>query len=92
MVAPAIDKTNFSESGAITPAGSAIEVTPADADISSTSFTRAIYVGTTGTVIVTMAADDAVITFANVQAGSVLPIRVSQVNLGTTASDIVALY
>lgn len=68
----------------------AVAVTPND----STEFpvTRALYVGTSGTLVVTMAEDEADVTYSNVPVG-IFPIQVVKVlSTGTTASDIVALY
>jgi hypothetical protein len=54
--------------------------------------TRAIYVGAAGDVSVVLASGEAVV-LAGVSAGSLLPIRVSRVNVtGTTASLMVGLY
>ena len=54
---------------------------------------RALYIGSGGDVVVTMAADGTDVTFANVPTGTKLPVRVSKVKAtGTTASSIVALY
>jgi hypothetical protein len=53
---------------------------------------RAIYVGGDGAVVATME-DGTNITFAAAKAGSVLPIRATQVvSSGTTASNLVALF
>ncbi|WP_174802050.1 spike base protein, RCAP_Rcc01079 family [Martelella limonii] len=53
--------------------------------------TRAIYVGTAGDLAVTFAAGETV-TFQNVAAGTILPIRVSHVlSTGTTAAALVGL-
>lgn len=52
--------------------------------------TRALYVGTGGTVVATMAGG-AALTFENVQDGSILPVRVSEVGTATTATGIVGL-
>lgn len=73
------------------PASSAAGVTPDDAtDLSDVS--RALYIGGTGDVAVTMKSGDAV-TFKNVIGGTVLAIRVSRVlSTGTTATDIVAMH
>ena len=73
------------------PAGDAAAVTPDDATALST-VPRAIYVGNAGDVSVEMQGGQ-VVTFANVQGGTVLavrPLRVRQT--GTTASGIVALW
>lgn len=53
---------------------------------------RALYVGTGGSLIVTDR-HGTTATFANVPDGAMLPIRVARVlATGTTAADIVALY
>lgn len=60
-----------------------------DADF--TGAPRGVYVGTTGNLVVTMS-DGTVATFANVQGGTMLPIRVKRIqSSGTTASNIVVL-
>lgn len=72
------------------PATSAVAVTKSDSTI-LTQTSRALYVGSTGDVAVTMEGGDTV-TFATVPAGAILPIRVTQVlSTGTSASNIVAL-
>ena len=87
-----IDQKEFGNSGQITPAAFAKEVTPANTDLDDT-FSRAIYVGGGGDLIVTMAGDrDNTITFKAVLSGSMLPLRVAQINLGTTCTDIVVIY
>lgn len=53
--------------------------------------TRALYVGTGGDVTVTMAAGTSV-TFADVPAGTILPIQVTHVTAVSGAADILALY
>lgn len=89
-----IDKQTYSASSVDNPAGEAVEVTPADTDLAK--YTRALYIGGTGDVAVIMAHENVadgttVVTFKGVLAGSILPIRVSQVRAATTATDIVAL-
>ena len=82
---------NYSASGLTTPSGRAAHVTPADADLED--FTRALYVGTSGNLVVRMGVEqDIDITFIDVPAGSLLPIRVAQVRALTTAANIVALF
>lgn len=67
----------------------AIAVTPSDS--TEIRNTRALYIGTGGDVVVTMATGgDA--TFKNVPEGTILPVQVIKVKSATTASDIVALY
>lgn len=71
------------------PAGAGFAITPNDsADLDQV--TRALYVGEAGNVSVTMARGG-VVTFFNVPAGTVLPIRVSRVRVATTASALVGL-
>lgn len=75
------------------PAAHAVAVTPSD----STPLpfvSRGIYVGTTGNLAVVMQGDTTAtaVTFSNVQAGSLLPLRVTYVmSTNTTASNIVAV-
>lgn len=68
----------------------AASVTPNDStDIRPT---RALFVGAAGDIKVDMALGTT-LTFANVQAGSILPVQVKRVySTDTTATDIVALY
>lgn len=66
-------------------------VTPSD----STNLTltaRALYIGGAGNVTV-LTASNTVVTFSNLQTGTILPIRARRVNAtGTTATNIVAIY
>lgn len=74
---------------ATAPAGYGVAVTPSNSTVIPT--TRALYVGVGGSVAVTDI--NGSVTYANVLAGTVLPVQVSQVlSTGTTASSIVALY
>jgi len=70
------------------PAADAFAITPGSSALSLV--TRAIYVGADGDVVVTMLAGTTV-TFADVPAGSVLPIRVSHVLASSTASALIGL-
>lgn len=74
------------------PASAAAAITPADSDLDTT--TCAVYVGVGGDLTVVMSRDGSTTTlFANVVAGTLLPIRCKQIrSTGTTASSIVALY
>lgn len=91
---------NFSGSGVQAPAAHALDVTPADADLSIVAaghFTRAVYVGGVGDLAVRMADNgdqgDQDVIFKAVPAGSILPIRVSQIqSTGTSATLIIALW
>lgn len=67
----------------------AVAVTKSDVTIIPT--TRALWIGVTGNVVVTMAHGQTPITFANVPVG-VLPVQVTQVLDATTATSIVAMY
>lgn len=68
-------------------------VTPNDnADI-DTATTRALYVGTGGDLVVTMADEQAAdVTFRNVPDGMLLDLGVARVKSASTAADIVALF
>lgn len=68
----------------------AAAVTASDATI--IPVTRALYIGTGGTLVVRMAGSQTNVTFSSVPNG-VFPIQVDMVlSTGTTASSIVALY
>ena len=69
------------------PAGGAFSVTPADEDLDI--YPRALWVGGSGNLVVTMLNDE-VVTF--VGASGWMPIRVKRVNAATGASSIVAVY
>lgn len=72
--------------------GRAVVITPADgADLANP--TRAIYVGGTGTLTVTMADTGTDVLFSAIPVGTILPIRAKRVKAtGTTATLLVALY
>lgn len=71
------------------PASGAAAVTPSD---STELNCRALYVGTSGNVVVQVPNRDASITFSGVLGGTILPVSVRRVMAATTASNIVALY
>lgn len=77
--------------GLTSPADNATAVTPSDStDLAYVS--RALYVGSGGNVVVTMAGGGDV-TFVGVPTGGILPIRASRVKAtNTTASSIINLY
>jgi hypothetical protein len=76
----------------IGPAPSAVAVAPNDATIFPQP-TRGLYVGGAGNVAVRMLEGQNAITFMNVPAGTLLPIRVDKVLLaGTSATFILAVY
>ena len=89
---PAVDRANASN-GITDPSSLYAAVTPSDTAGSGdlTYISRAIYVGTGGTVVaITMA--DTEVSFVNVPDGTTLPIRAKRIkSTGTTASNIVAL-
>jgi len=73
-------------------AQSAIAVTLSDS-VQINPGSVALYVGTGGNLSILPAMGDVAVVLKDVQAGSVIPVRVRRVNLtGTTAADIVALY
>lgn len=73
------------------PASDAIPITPDD-NGTLPAVPRAIYVGSTGDLAVEMQGGQ-VVTFANVQSGTVLAIRALRVRqTGTTAGGVVAMW
>jgi hypothetical protein len=87
---PATD--NFSRQQTLTgdPATNAVLITPNDST-DLVAVTRAVYVGTTGNMKVTMQ-DSGTVLFTGIPAGTTLPIRVSRIwSTTTTASTIIAL-
>lgn len=73
------------------PAAGAIAVTPSASPLAFVS--RGLWVATTGDLTVIMQGDTTAtpVTFANVQGGSLLPLRVTHVTTATTAGGIVAV-
>ena len=71
------------------PAAGAAAITPSD---STELNCRALYVGSAGNVVVQMPGRDTAITFANVQAGTFMPVSVWRVMAATTATNLLALY
>lgn len=72
------------------PATHGFAVTPHDANVLSET-TRALYVGSAGSLAVVLASGAAV-TFAGVASGTMLPVRTTRVMAtGTTATDILGL-
>lgn len=73
------------------PCKTAVAVTPHDTT-ELTNASRALYVGTGGDLVVILVNDSTAVTFKNVAAGTVLPLRAKIVkSTGTTAANIVAL-
>jgi len=74
------------------PAIQAAPLTKSDANVIDPP-TKAIYVGGAGDVTVLMADDSTPVTFAGVQAGTLLPIRIQKLmSTGTAATSVLALY
>ena len=87
------DATHNRDADLDDPAWDAVAVTTANANLSRYP-TRGLYVGGAGNVVVYMAgrASDTEITFSDVPAGTILPIRVDHVRTASTATNILALY
>ena len=86
----ALPDDNISTSSVTAPAAFAETITPADVDLTTRS--RGIYIGGTGDLVVVMAGAKNTVTFEGVVAGTILPIRVNQIKVATTATGIVILY
>ena len=85
-----IDRFEYNTAGLDAPAGHGFAIVPHDTDELS-EVTRALYVGSAGTLAVVLASGAAV-TLANIAGGSILPLRVRQVKAtNTTAAAIVGL-
>ena len=79
------------QTGLTSPASDAAAVTPDD-NTALTFVPRALYVGNTGDISVEMQGGQ-IVTFPNVQGGSVLAVRALRVRqTGTTASGIISLW
>lgn len=74
------------------PARNVSAVTPDDV-IPLANVSKALYIGTAGTVVLRAVDDSADATFVGLQAGQTLPVRASHVRAtGTTAGNINNLY
>lgn len=71
------------------PAKYAEAVTPSDATV---IYSRGLYVGGAGNLVVAMEELGNVVTFQSVPAGTTLSIRVSRVMAATTATNIVRMF
>jgi hypothetical protein len=81
---------NLSDS-ASAPASNAVAVVP-HATNPLADISKALFIGGAGNLVCRLVGDTADVTFTGVQAGQILPIRVSHVRSATTATSIVALY
>jgi hypothetical protein len=87
----ALDQFGYRTGGsAVVPANRAEAVTPSDST-DLTFVSRGLWIGGTGAVSVVMVGGDTV-TFSGINAGTLLPVRVSRVrSTGTTATLILSL-
>ena len=86
-----MDKFSDYPTSLTAPARDALAVVPSDMNDLG-ALPRAIYVGQTGDISGRLAGGQTVV-FRNVQAGTVLPVRLARIAVtGTTAADIVALW
>lgn len=77
--------------GLDSPCSSAEAIDYSGGDVTLNKTTRALYVGSTGNLVCTMA-NGGTATFNTIPAGTVLPIRITGVTAsGTTADDMVGL-
>lgn len=84
------DKFSATTDSIIAPATNCFPITPSDVDDLSVA-TKAIYIGEAGDLAVRSLGGD-LVTFANVQAGTILDVRIRQVRqTGTTAGSLVGL-
>lgn len=75
----------------IAPASQAFTILPHDTEV-LTTFAKALYIGTGGSIAVRPINSSTDVVFRNVVTGTVLAVRVSAVRAnGTTAADIVGL-
>ncbi len=85
------DKFQSLAAGLTAPASNAFSITPNN-DSDLPAVTRALYVGVSGDLAVTMQSGET-ITLTNVMAGTLLPLRLARVTAtGTTAQNLVGLY
>lgn len=85
------DMHRWFQAGLESPATNAAAITPNNStDLAYT--TRGIYVGGSGNLVVDMTSGQTSVTFSNVPAGVILPIRVTRVRTASTATNLVALY
>lgn len=80
--------TPHSGPSAAAPAEKAVAIT--EHDTNSFPLTRALYIGTTGNLVVTMA-DGVDCTFNNVPVG-IFPVQCIKLKTASTVADVVAMY
>jgi hypothetical protein len=72
------------------PAERAFPITPSDTPLALA--TRGVYVGGEGNLVVSLVGDaNTVVTFSSVNAGALLPFRISTVYANTTCNNIVGI-
>lgn len=74
----------------IAPAANYVAVTPSDT--TDLGAVRALYVGVTGTLVLSTGLTGSGVTFAAVPAGAVVPVSCRRVMAASTATSVVALY
>lgn len=85
------DPFSSSSDSVIAPARHAFPIAP-DNISDLPSFTKALYIGTGGAIVLRAVGSDADVTFTNVQDGSILDVRCRAIRAaGTTATGIVGL-
>jgi hypothetical protein len=89
----AIDSFSSNAEGLISPPDNAFAITPSDSS-ELPYVTRGIYTGAGGSLVVILNGDSSSVTFANLPAGVILPIRAKKVlATGTTSSmGLIGLY
>ena len=84
------DPFSSSTDSLIAPAQNAFAIIPHPSD-DLPSFTKAIYVGSGGDVVLRAVGSDADVTFANVPSGTILPVRARALRDSSTATALVGL-
>ena len=86
-----MDTFNTHATTLISPIRDALAVAPSNAAVLA-NMTRAVYIGGAGSLAVVTAGGQSVV-FQNLPAGSMVPVRVTQIlATGTTATGILALW
>lgn len=89
----AVDDFASNQEGLTSPADNAFSITPSDS-VDLSHVTRGIYTGTGGTIVCILSNDTDSVTFSNLPAGVILPIRAKRVMATGTSSSmgLVGLY